>query len=1266
MINITALNVNGLATDKRAGLFLSILHDRDVGLSSPDILLLQETHLKPNSFSHNFYNPRLFGTAYTVFHAHATTADSHAGVAIAVRCSALVSKPLLISADDSGRWIHVQATVKNVGKISLLSAYAPASASKAERADFLNALPWSELAAQAIVGGDWNCVLRPADWSTTDLNLGEARDSSHKANGPDSAALLLRLHSRRLSDAEETRPHHEFSHTATTSNTRTSSRLDRIYLSTSLSSSLTRHVLLPRLHSLSDHCPVSISLNLDRIPIAKPRWTLDPSILKSPAVRLELQFTASASFASINDSIPLDEWYEELIKNISTICHSAGERLHLKRFASIMKARDALHLLLSAIGPHKASNAQLAELIKCKEDLREAEDAHFGASTHRRFVHLLRTGEASKRHFFARFKARPNRTPIAHIASAASTSRSDTLAAVEKYYAQLHRRPPCRQEDSEFFLSKIVPRVSPEMAQALDAPLTRAELTYAAKKLQCGKATGLDGFPPDLYQHTPSLIDSLLYVWEQSIARGYLPRVFRTAAVSLIYKKGPADSLDNYRPISVLPTAYKIVTKALALRLAKCMCSIVPPNQAGFIKSRDIRTNILEAHLTKAFLSDYAVPGAMLLVDFVKAYDTLSREFLLDVMQRLGFGPNLLRAIFTLHNFTFAVFVVNNFHTAAVQLLAGVCQGCPLAPLLFALATVAFIDATNLLLPPLSLPGLLLEQEGGDPPLPLFLRDSFYADDLTLFLASREAFNIATDLLTRFGRASGLMVSASKTLAYRAPLCPWSTDPYRALAQDEFVALLGSRFGRGKDATPVWDIVEAKIRAKIERFQPYKVLGIFGRSLLAKACLLSHIWFPASISTLDSPRLEQLFKTICRFVHHSTPGFAHLSYANSRRQRQLGGLGIIDPRLEVLAIHAHRVAMLLTSKEKAPWRSLLWLALHSAHFTSRPADLLAHHWSATDFSQPTLGSDLLIAWAALLPKSLPAAPRASKWSFSTGGKLHVASLPPIPSCTAVTICDDVPLEKLTVKIAYKFLLAADFEAHSEAAFLDGRCTKSAVIKPPKLLDAVDDPFIRQRWKWLGSSPLPAKVRQSLWRRWHDCLWLGPTAEPPASPDSCEPAPAPAPKCPYANHSDSLAHFAVDCPIVATPAHRYLTQCWRLWSGSAPEPAWLKCEWAGVNRGWMLAFACLHHALYAGRMHRLDEAHANDSALALLLYVLALFRKLINGMAEAAVGMIKDPDSLTRRLKKLRWPEKWCNNNSFSHNYLHIAWPPLPGAAVGTQ
>lgn len=57
-------------------------------------------------------------------------------------------------------------------------------------------------------------------------------------------------------------------------------------------------------------------------------------------------------------------------------------------------------------------------------------------------------------------------------------------------------------------------------------------------------------------------------------------------------------------------------------------------------------------------------------------------------------------------------------------------------------------------------------------------------------------------------------------------------------------------------------------RDKIERFQPFKALTVFGRTLLAKSCLLSHIWFPASVSLYDDARLDQLFRATAKFVHH--------------------------------------------------------------------------------------------------------------------------------------------------------------------------------------------------------------------------------------------------------------------------------------------------------------------------------------------------------------------------------------------------------------
>ena len=186
----------------------------------------------------------------------------------------------------------------------------------------------------------------------------------------------------------------------------------------------------------------------------------------------------------------------------------------------------------------------------------------------------------------------------------------------------------------------------------LEKPLDLEDLAAAAKKLKRGKAAGLDGLAPELYQQVPALLPVLLHVWQVSLGRGSLPRPLRTAAVSLIFKKGDASSLDNYRPISVLPTAYKIITKALAIRLNAAIPSVVPVSQRGFVPGRDIRTNILEAHLAQEFMCSSNSSGAMLFVDFVKAYDTLSRDFLMATLEALGFGPMFLRSVSALYSFS--------------------------------------------------------------------------------------------------------------------------------------------------------------------------------------------------------------------------------------------------------------------------------------------------------------------------------------------------------------------------------------------------------------------------------------------------------------------------------------------------------------------------------------------------------------------------------------------------------------------------------------
>ena len=74
---------------------------------------------------------------------------------------------------------------------------------------------------------------------------------------------------------------------------------------------------------------------------------------------------------------------------------------------------------------------------------------------------------------------------------------------------------------------------------------------------------------------------------------------------------------------------------------------------------------------------------AILLLDFRKAYDTVSREFLFLTLRRFGFPWEFTEMIRTHHAETTAPFVVNGELSEPQEVVSRIRQGCPLAPLLY-------------------------------------------------------------------------------------------------------------------------------------------------------------------------------------------------------------------------------------------------------------------------------------------------------------------------------------------------------------------------------------------------------------------------------------------------------------------------------------------------------------------------------------------------------------------------------------------------------
>jgi hypothetical protein len=102
--------------------------------------------------------------------------------------------------------------------------------------------------------------------------------------------------------------------------------------------------------------------------------------------------------------------------------------------------------------------------------------------------------------------------------------------------------------------------------------------------------------------------------------------------VTLIPKVPDATDIKAFRPICLLNVCYKIITKVLTNRLARCITSVISDLQYGFIKGRYIMYGVLSFHDIIHEVKRKKQNGVIFKVDFEKAYDKVNWKFLHNMM----------------------------------------------------------------------------------------------------------------------------------------------------------------------------------------------------------------------------------------------------------------------------------------------------------------------------------------------------------------------------------------------------------------------------------------------------------------------------------------------------------------------------------------------------------------------------------------------------------------------------------------------------------
>lgn len=229
------------------------------------------------------------------------------------------------------------------------------------------------------------------------------------------------------------------------------------------------------------------------------------------------------------------------------------------------------------------------------------------------------------------------------------------------------------------------------------------------------KAPGPDGFRILFFQKCWDIVKLDIFKLCDDFYSGNanLERI-NWANIALIPKCQSPDDPSHYRPISLINSTLKIVSKVLANRLSRKIGGLVDLTltQSAFIKGRCIIDNISTAHELLFYMQKLRLQGLILKVDFFKAFDTVDWNFLFALLRARGFTEKWTGWIQTILLSSKASFLINGTQCGYVRYHRGLRQGDPLSPLLFVMVMDVLSTMFNNALSTGILHGIALGEQG--------------------------------------------------------------------------------------------------------------------------------------------------------------------------------------------------------------------------------------------------------------------------------------------------------------------------------------------------------------------------------------------------------------------------------------------------------------------------------------------------------------------------------------------------------------------------
>lgn len=652
--------------------------------------------------------------------------------------------------DTNGRYLLIEVEI-NQCPILICNVYAPNVDSPnffAEVAQQIQAFDNTNI----IWGGDFNFAMDPMlDRKSSHVNNDKARDyflglaeelqlvDAWRVLHPDERQYLC---CRPNSDSDQW---NKFS------------RLDMIFVSAGLFNAIQKCGMSAGFQS--DHSFVNIELDLTEEKRGPGYWKFNVSHLYSNDFLQAANAIIDEAINNVELNHQLDlKW--EMVK---------GKFIQFAKQYSIDKAkskRAQLDELLRTADEIKAQIEQSVNLdqtliakqaVNSKEINTYMEERARGSLIRSR-TKYYNEGERSSKYFFSLEKSNAKMKNMKRIRTASGivSHPKQILKEQSTFYGNLYKSDSSIKFNLDNHSHN---KLDEQTSKSINGEITLLELTNAVRTMPNNKAPGLDGLPIEVYKVFWAKLGPLYHEAILEAKRnGQLRAMAKRGVITLIPKKDrDILFLTNWRPLTMLTCDYKILAKALANRMQPILPNIIHPDQTGFMKGRNIATNIRKTIEIIQYTQRNKIPSMIMTIDFEKCFDRIEHVALWGSLEYFGFGQQFISWVKMLFT-DFQLCTINNGHMSPFfSSQRSVHQGCPIASSLYLLCGQLLHD---LLTQNKDIKGITVNN------VEHLL--SQFADDTTLFLSYDPlTLQEVVSTLNILHNNTGLKVNYDKTTIYR-------------------------------------------------------------------------------------------------------------------------------------------------------------------------------------------------------------------------------------------------------------------------------------------------------------------------------------------------------------------------------------------------------------------------------------------------------------------------------------------------------------------